>query len=83
MGRIAGVLAGLVAAARLVADALLIWRDVRRDLEEADPLGAPDVGGSAEAGSPDHPGGVGPPGPDQGPTAGQGAGPVSGPATRG
>jgi len=35
MGRLAGLLAGVVYAARLVADVALIWRDVRRDLASA------------------------------------------------
>lgn len=83
MGRLGGLLAGLVAAARLVADALLIWRDVRRDLAQADPLGAPDLGGAPEARPPDRPGGVGPAGPQTGAAAGEERAGTDGAVTRG
>lgn len=83
MGRLGGLLAGLVAAARLVADALLIWRDVRRDLAQADPPGAADVGGPPEARPADRPGGLGPSGPPAGAAAGEERAGTDGAVTRG
>lgn len=79
MGRLAGILAGTVYALRLLADALLIWRDVRGDLAEAHPGGAPDVGGAPEAPPPDRAPEVGPGRPAEGATAGEERG-QSGPA---
>jgi len=79
VGRLAGILAGTVYALRLLADALLIWRDVRGDPEEAHPGGAPDVGGAPEAPPPDRAPEVGPGRPAEGATAGEERG-QSGPA---
>lgn len=83
MGRLVGVLGGVLYALRLVADALLIARDIRGGRAEAEPLGAEELGGTPKAPAPDGAGGVGPGGPAAGPTARQGAGPLSGPATPG
>lgn len=79
MGRLAGILAGAVYALRLLADALLIWRDVRGGLEEAHPGGDTDVGGTPEAPPPDRAPAVGPGGPQTGAAAGEERG-QSGPA---
>jgi len=72
MGRLASALAGAVALARLVVDALLIARDFRRRPEAAKPVGDPLVGGPTEAVPPDGANRLGPGGPSAGPTAGQG-----------
>lgn len=72
MGRFTGFIAALVGVARLVVDALLIARDFRDAGAPAEPIGAPDVGGSAEAVPPDGPGALGPGGPPAGAPAGEG-----------
>jgi len=79
VGRLAGILAGTVYALRLLADAVLIWRDIRGGLEEAHPGGAPDVGGSPEATPQDRAPEVGPGRPATGAAAGEERG-TSGPA---
>lgn len=81
MGRLVGVLGGVLYALRLVADALLIARDIRGGREAPESHGAEELGGPPKAPAPDSPGGVGPGGPTAGPAARQGAGPLSGPAT--
>lgn len=83
MGRVVGYLASAVYALRLLADLALIGRDLRAGRATAEPVGAPDVGGPAEAMPADRPGGVGPAGAPAGPTARAGADPLSGPASRG
>lgn len=83
MGRVVGILGGVLYALRLLADALLIARDIRGGGAPTEPLGAAELGGAPEAPAPDRAGGVGPGGPTAGPAARQGAGPVSGPATPG
>lgn len=67
MGRLVGVLGGVLYALRLLADGLLIARDLRDARATAEPGGAPQLGGPTEAGAPDRPGGVGPGGPSAGP----------------
>lgn len=83
MGRLVGYLASAVYALRLLADLVLIGRDLRAGRAAPEPVGAPDVGGTTEEVPADRPGGVGPTGPPAGPTAGAGADPLSGPASRG
>lgn len=83
MGRVVGFLGAVLYALRLVADGLLIARDLRGGGAQTEPGGDPPVGGPAEAAPPDGAGGVGPVGPPTGPTAREGAGPVSGPVTGG
>lgn len=83
MGRIAGVLAGLVYVLRLVADLLLIRRDLGDAGAPADSDRAPDVVRPAEAGPQDGAGGLGQTGPAGGPEAWQGAGPDGGPVSPG
>lgn len=83
MGRIAAVVGGLVYALRLVADVVLIARDLRAGRSEAQPGGDPVVGGPPEAAPPGGAHRVGPPGAEAGPGARSGAGPMGGPVTRG
>lgn len=70
MGRLVGVLGGVLYALRLLADGLLIARDLRGARATAEPIGAPHLGGPPEAAAPDGAGGVGPGGPSAGPAAG-------------
>ena len=83
MGRVAGILAGVVYALRLVADLLLIRRDLEDSGASADPNRASDVVRPAEAGPPDGAGGLGPSGQAAGPGAGSEAGTVGGPTGQG
>lgn len=83
MGRAAAFLADALALARLALELRAAWRENARLGASAEPLGAPDLGGSPEAPSADGAGGLGPAGPAAGPGAGTGAGQVSGPATQG
>ncbi len=83
MGRAAAFLADALALARLALELRAAWRENARLGAPPEPLGAPDVGGPAEAPAQDGAGGVGPAGPAAGSGAGQGAGTVSGPVTRG
>lgn len=71
MGRVVGVLASLLALARLLVDAGQLARDVRAGRPPADAPGAPDVGGATEAGAADRARRVGPAGPQAGPAAGE------------
>lgn len=82
MGRAAGFLAGLVALARLVVDALLVFRDLRHGGAATEPVGAEELGGPTKAPAPDRAGGVGPGREAPGPAEGQGPDTVGGLATR-
>jgi hypothetical protein len=81
MGRAAGFLAGLVALARLVVDALLVFRDLRHGGAETEPVGAAELGGPPEAPAPDCAGGMGSGRKAEGPAEGQGPDTVGGLAT--
>lgn len=70
MGRVAGILAGIVGFARLVVDGLLVLRDLRRDAAQAEPGRAPAVGRQTEAQAPGRVDGLGHPGPPAGPDEG-------------
>jgi len=72
VGRLSGILAGAVALARLVVDALLVARDLRGRGAQTEPVGDPLVGGPTEAVPPDGAHRVGPGGPPTGPESGQG-----------
>lgn len=83
MGRLLGYLADALALVRLALEFRAAYRELRDDGAPAKSLGAPPVGRAAEEAPPDRAGGVGPSGTPPGPTAREGAGPVSGPATGG
>lgn len=83
MGRALGFLADVLALARLALELRTAWRENARLGAEADPLGAPDVGGSAEARSEDGARGVGPSGPSAGSAAGEERASTDGAVTRG
>lgn len=66
MGRVLTALADVLALLRLAAEVRAAWRAGRQGGPAAEPGGAAQLGGQAEAPAPDRPGGVGPGGPAAG-----------------